>query len=166
MEGYTVVQQGLAVPSQLGLLKPLCPTPQRLPGCSLVPALHWVVKFFPKGNPGTVRQTDLFLATGEHGVMVHSQPGKCPFPPLVFLVIQGQRRGAVLPSAGGAKTTNIQSWLFFSSFSKSTQNSVTPLWHTLQLSVNLLIYSVNLLSTYYVQALCWETRRPTAQSWS
>ena len=76
------------------------PPPQHLPGCLLVPALHWVVIFFPKGNPGTARQTDLFPATGEHRVTVRSQPGKCPFSPLVFLVIQGQRRGALVPQLG------------------------------------------------------------------
>ena len=83
--------------------------------------------------------------------MIRSQPRKCPFSPLVFLVIQGQRRGAVGPSAGGAKASNIKSWLFFSSFSKSTQNSVTPLWHTLQLSINLLIYSVDI---YWTSTMC------------
>ena len=83
--------------------------------------------------------------------MVRSQPRKCLFSPLVFLVIQEKRCGAVGPSAGGAKTSNIKSWLFFSSFSKSTQNSVTPLWHTLQLSINLLIYSVNI---YWTSTMC------------
>lgn len=104
MRASAVVQPGQGGALTNSPSSSLC-SPAHFPCCTAVPALHWVVIFFPKGNPGNLKQTDLFPATREHRVVVHSQGD------VLFLRrLPGYPRcrcGADLPSAGEAKTSNI-----------------------------------------------------------
>lgn len=75
-EGHTLAWArtggGGALSSQWALPLSSLP-PGRLVCHTLAPALGSVAVFFPKGNLDAVGQTDLFQATGEYRVMLHSQ---------------------------------------------------------------------------------------------